>query len=82
MNNSEKVRLMETKPYGFKVEAIRKALKDGLAFYLDTYIGCRKVIGIDADGSWVITGLGLHQRSWAICSTQIDRWYIQSLSNL
>ncbi len=62
-------------PYGAKVIAIQKAIKDGQKFYCHTYVGKLEVLGIDTAGSWALTGKGLQQRSWAICSTQIDRWY-------
>jgi len=66
---------MKTLPYGAKLEAIKKAMKKGQKFYLHTYLGKKEVLGIDFNGSWAVSGTGLQQRSWAICSTQVDRWY-------
>lgn len=68
---------MKTLPYGAKLEAIVWAIGSGQKFYLHTYLGKKEVEGIDADGSWAVTGSGLQQRSWAICSTQVDRWYAE-----
>ncbi len=62
-------------PYGAKVVAIQKAIRTGQKFYCHTYVGKLEVLGIDAAGSWALTGSGLQQRSWAICSTDVDRWY-------
>ena len=63
-------------PYGAKVDAIRKAIIHGQDFYIETAVyGKLVVLGIDADGSWVRTGTPHGARSWAICSTEINRWY-------
>lgn len=71
----EKDLMGERTSYGAKLEAIKKAMKTGQKFYLHTYLGQKGVEGIDHDGTWAVTGSGLEQRSWAICSTEINRWY-------
>lgn len=60
-------------PYGAKLEAIKKAMKKGQKFYLHTYIGILEVVGIDMNGNWALA----NERSWAICSTEINCWYSQ-----
>jgi len=70
---------MKTLPYGAKLEAIKKAMKTGQKFYLQTYLGTKEVTGIDMNGTWATTG-NLNNntlRSWAICSTHVDCWYEQ-----
>ena len=65
-------------PYGVKVLAIRDAIRHGQIFYVNTAVhGKLGIIGIDADGSWVRTGSSLNTRSWAICSTEVNRWYAE-----
>jgi len=64
-------------PYGAKVEAVRKAMKEGMVFWVETYLGTLKVESIDEHGSWAVTGHSFSQRSWAICSTDVDRWFAQ-----
>ncbi len=58
-------------PLGAKIEAIKKAIKSGQKFYVNTYLGKKEVDGIASDGHFVWAGA----RSWAICSTHIDYWY-------
>jgi len=62
--------------YEVRVAAIRRAINvDGHKFYLDTYLGRKLVLAIDADGSTAVSGLGTwSQHSWAICSTQVYPW--------
>lgn len=66
-------------PYGAKVLAVQKAMREGMVFCVETYLGTIKVEGIDSDGSWATTGHGFTQRSWAICSTDVDRWFALTL---
>ena len=56
-----------------------RAMKKGMVFYVETYLGSLKVEGIDEHGSWAMTGRDFSQRSWAICSTDVDRWFAQTL---
>lgn len=61
--------------YEVRVAAIRRAISaDAHKFYLHTYDGDKLVLGIDRDGSWAYSGLGMNQRSWMICSTQVYPW--------
>jgi len=71
MNHSKN----QSVPYGAKVEAILKALRAGQEFVLHTYLGEQKLQGISPSGSWAVTGEDFGRRSWAICSTVVDRWY-------
>jgi len=65
---------MRDKTYKEKTEEIMEAIRDGHKFYVETYIGRLEVKGINPDGDWAYTGKGNSTRSWAICSTEINRW--------
>lgn len=58
-------------PLGAKIVAIQKAIKSGQKFYLHTYVGEAEVVGIDAEGTFAMA----KGRTWAISSTDINRWY-------
>ena len=69
-------------PLGAKVLAIMKAMDEGLALYLETYAGTLRVTGMSYGGTWAITGKDLAQRTWALCSTVIDSWYVRTLGRI
>jgi len=58
--------------YMARVRAIQKAIAGGYEFFLDTFWGRKLVKSLSAD--WAITGEGLGQHSFMICSTHIYRW--------
>ena len=68
-------KFMQEISYKEKVEVIMEALRAGQEFFLDTYLGRQKVQGLNPEGDWAYTGKDFGARSWAICSTHVDRWF-------
>jgi len=58
--------------YDVRVRAIQRAIANGHEFFLDTFWG-RKLVK-SMDGDWAITGEGLGQRSFMLCSSHIYPW--------
>jgi len=68
---------MKEKNYKEKVEEIMEAIREGKELFVKTYLGKLKINGVNPDGDWAYTGEGFTHRSWAICSTEINRWHEQ-----
>ena len=68
---------MKEKAYKEKVEEIMEAIREGKELFVETFIGKIKVNGVSLDGDFAYTGEGLTAKSWAICSTEINRWHEQ-----
>jgi hypothetical protein len=58
--------------YSARVRAIRKAIAGGYKFFLNTFWGRKLVRSLDE--SWAITGEGLGQHSFMICSSHVYPW--------
>jgi len=59
--------------YEVRVRAISWEIQTGgHEFFLDTFIGRKKVRSLNSDTA--ISGDGWSQRSWAICSTHVYPW--------
>jgi len=68
--------------YQSKVDTIRAAIDRGYRFYINTCLGRMEVASISKDGNWAYTVSQGSNRSWAICSTEINCWFYEILKGI